>query len=104
MTSTLKTIAVVVLATALPFAIVAPANADADRAQAQANFGQADINKDEQLDLGEFTTFIELNADHGIGRAGTVRRLGMHKRAFGQTDANRDGFVSKQEIDAQSKR
>ena len=96
--SLLTTAAFVTLATAVP------ANADQQRAQAQANFLQADINQDQQLDSAEFTTFINLNADHNLGRAGMIRRFGMHDRAFSQVDANGDGVVTKQEISAQAKR
>ena len=91
-------------AAALSLAIAAPANADPQRAQAQANFVQADVNKDEQLDYTEFKTFINLNADHNLGRAAAVRRFSMYEKAFGQADANRDGIVSKQEITAQAQR
>lgn len=104
MTPKLKLFSVVASAAALSFAIAAPASANPQRAQAQANFQQADVNKDGQLDSAEFTTFINLNADHGLGRAGMIRRFGMHGRAFGQLDANRDGVVSKQEIAAQAQR
>ena len=84
--------------------IVAPASADAQRAQARANFQQADVNQDQVLDFAEFKTFINLNADDGLGRAGMIRRFGMHGRAFGQVDANADGVVSKQEIAARAQR
>lgn len=89
-------------ATLVALSIAGPASADAQRAQARANFLEADVNKDEQLDLAEFTTFINLNADHNLGRAGLIRRFGMHGKAFGQADANRDGVVSKEEIATQA--
>lgn len=98
-TATLTTMAALMSLT-----IAAPANADPQRAQAQANFQQADANQDGQLDYAEFTTFINLNADHGLGRAGMIRRFGMHGKAFGQVDANGDGVVSKQEIAAKAQR
>ena len=88
----------------MSLAIAAPANADPQRAQAQANFQQADANQDGQLDFAEFTTFINLNADHGLGRASMVRRLGMYARAFGTADANADGKVTKEEIAARAQR
>lgn len=87
---------------ALASMIAAPANADPQRAQAQANFQAADVNQDQQLDLAEFTTFINLNADHGLGRAGMIRRMGMHGRAFGTADANGDGVVTPEEIAARA--
>ena len=69
-----------------------------NREQAKANFLQADINQDRHLDFKEFTQFVNLNADHGIGRAAIIRRFGMHGRAFGKRDSNSDGLVSPQEI------
>ena len=91
-----------VMAVLLSISIVMPVKADQRREQAQANFLQADLNEDQHLDFGEFTAFINLNADHGLGRATTIRRLGMHRRAFGQLDANRDGLVSREELAAQA--
>jgi len=86
----------------LPTSFGALAQADQRREQVKANFLQADVNQDQHLDLGEFTAFINLNADHGLGRAPTIRRLGMHSRAFGRLDANRDGRVSPEELAAQA--
>lgn len=94
--ASLMTVAVIALT------IVAPAYADPQRAQAQANFIAADVNKDELLDLAEFTTFVNLNADHNLGRAGMIRGFGMHGRAFSEADANGDGMVSKQELAARA--
>ncbi len=104
MTSKPTTAAWLATAVLLSITIAAPAKADQRREQAQANFLQADVNQDQHLDLGEFTTFINLNADHGLGRAATIRRLGMHSRAFGRLDADRDGVVSRQELAAQVQR
>ena len=71
-----------------------------NREQAKANFLQADANQDRHLNFTEFTKFLNLNADHNIGRAATIRRFGMHGRAFQKVDANRDGMVSPQELAA----
>jgi len=78
----------------------AAANAQDDREQVRANFQEADVSEDQQLDLDEFTTFVNLNADHGLGRASTIRRLGMHGMAFGRVDANGGGFALREEIEA----
>ncbi|NJM33391.1 MAG: hypothetical protein HC850_00415 [Rhodomicrobium sp.] len=86
----------------LMIALSAPANAQEQRDQARANFEQADVNKDELLDRAEFTTFINLNADDGLGRAPMIRSLDMYGRAFGTADTNGDGMVSKQEIASQA--
>ncbi|MEM7776144.1 MAG: hypothetical protein AAF732_11095 [Pseudomonadota bacterium] len=73
-----------------------------NREQAKANFIQADVNQDQHLDLGEFTTFINLNADHGLGNTAMIRRLGLHSRAFSKVDANGDGVVSADELAARA--
>lgn len=104
MTMKFKIFALLTSVALLPVAITGPANADPQRAQAQANFVAADVNNDGQLDPKEFTTFINLNADHGLGRAGMIRRFGMYGKAFGQVDSNRDGIVTKQEIASQAQR
>ena len=75
-----------------------------NREQAKASFLQADANQDRQLDLGEFIRFINLNADHGLGRAGMIRRFGLHSRAFGKLDSNRDGVISPDELAATQQR
>jgi Ca2+-binding EF-hand superfamily protein len=102
---TSKTFASALIGTSsfLAIAISGPAVAQDQRDQARANFEQADVNKDEKLDLAEFTTFINLNADHGLGQASTVRRFGKHATAFQRLDTNQDGFVSRAEIAAQAK-
>jgi hypothetical protein len=78
----------------------AAANDNHKRAQAQTNFQAADVDKNEQLNQSEFKTFINLNADHNLGQASSVRRLGMYTKAFKKADANGDGVVIKEEIAA----
>jgi len=92
------TLFAIATATAATLATAAPATADPRLAQALANFQDADANQDKMLDLDEFTRFIDLNADHGLGRAGMIRRFGLHSRAFGRVDANGDGAVTPAEI------
>jgi len=104
MLSKIKCCALLTSTAVLPFTLAVPANADPQRMQAQANFVAADMNQDEQLDMAEFKTFINLNADHNLGRAAMIRRFGMYGRAFGTLDANRNGVVSKQEITARAQR
>ena len=81
----------------------ASAHANPHRPQLQANFQAADVDKDEQLNVAEFKTYINLNADHKIGRAASIRRLGMYSKAFKEIDANGDGVITKQDIAAHAK-
>lgn len=101
---TSKTIATGLYASFLAIAVSAPAVAQDQRDQARAHFEQADVNKDGQLDLAEFTTFINLNAEKGLGQAPMIRRFGRHATAFGRLDANKDGLVSREEIAAQAQK
>lgn len=88
---------------AFTIASLGVAHADeAERALAAENFIQADVNVDNALTFDEFTTFIDLNADDDIGRAGVVRRFGRYETAFGRIDANEDGFVTPEELAAQA--
>jgi Ca2+-binding EF-hand superfamily protein len=102
----IKAIATALFGTAsfLAIAVSTPAFAQDQRDQVRAHFEQADVNKDGQLDVAEFKTFINLNADHGLGRAATVRRFGMYGKAFATADANKDGVVSRQELAAHAQK
>ena len=64
------------------------------------NYMQADANGDGVLVYAEFATFIDLNAADGLGNAARVSSRGMHARAFERVDANGDGIVSPQELQA----
>jgi Ca2+-binding EF-hand superfamily protein len=81
----------------------ASAHANPQLAKLQANFQASDLDKNEQLNAAEFKTFIDLNADHKLGRAVSIRRFGMYTQAFKATDANGDGVVTKEEIAAHAK-
>jgi len=73
---------------------------EAQKEQAKANFVEADADADGALTLSEFTTLIDLNASHGIGRAATVKRFGRYDVAFGRADGNGDGLVTPEEMQA----
>ena len=77
---------------------------EAMREQLKTNFLQADVNEDGALTLDEFTTLINLNADHGIGRARMVKRFGKYETAFGRLDKNADGIVSTDELAAMAEK
>ena len=83
------------------FVLSTSANANPQRVLVQAHFKAADADSNGQLNEAEFKTFIDLNADHKLGRASSVRRFGLYNQAFRKADANGDGVVSKEEIAAQ---
>lgn len=87
----------------LALTLSASAHANPQRAQLQANFQAADVDKNEQLNVAEFKTFINLNADHKLGRAASIRRFGMYTEAFKEIDANGDDVVTREDIAAQAK-
>ncbi|MEO1748770.1 MAG: hypothetical protein AAFR27_09180 [Pseudomonadota bacterium] len=80
-----------------------PSFAHADQVNvplAMENYMQADMDGDTMLTLDEFTKFIDLNADDGLGRAGMIRDRGMHGFAFRRVDANSDGLIAPEELSA----
>lgn len=86
---------------ALPLAAAeAQSLSPAEKELAAANFLEADANEDGALNRDEFETLINLNADDDIGRARMVRRFGRYDTAFGRVDANDDGFVIPEEMQA----
>lgn len=67
---------------------------------AMENYVQADVNGDTMLTFDEFSNFIDLNADDGLGRAGMIRDRGMHGFAFRRVDTNSDGLIAPDELSA----
>ncbi|MEM1385261.1 MAG: RNA polymerase subunit sigma-70 [Pseudomonadota bacterium] len=102
MTKTLITPAMI--AAALLAATPLSAASEADRDQAKANFLEADADADGALTLSEFTTLIDLNASHGLGRAAMIKRLGRYGTAFGRIDADGDKLVTQAELQALAQR
>lgn len=83
------------------FALTAPLPATAQASElGEENYRQADANGDGLLVYAEFATFIDLNAADGLGNAQRVSARGLHARAFDRLDANGDGAVSPQELQA----
>lgn len=74
--------------------------AEANREKAAENFLQADADADGALTQSEFRTLIDLNAEDGIGRAATLKRLGRYDQAFRRIDADGDGRVTPEEVQA----
>ena len=85
------------LAASLTMALPAAAQ---DAELGAENYRQADANGDGVLVYAEFANFIDLNAADGLGTAARVSSRGMHARAFERVDANVDGVVSPQELQA----
>ena len=89
------------LATVVGASLVIALPASAQDAELGAkNYRQADANGDGVLVYAEFATFIDLNAADGLGNAARISSRGMHARAFARVDANGDGMVSPQELQA----
>ena len=85
--------------TGASFTMTLPAAAQ-DAERGAENYREADANGDGVLVYAEFATFIDLNAADGLGNAAKVSSRGMHARAFARIDANGDGVVSPQELQA----
>ncbi|MEO0543548.1 MAG: hypothetical protein AAFY99_06980 [Pseudomonadota bacterium] len=86
------------------FATLTVAHADqASDFLAMENYIQADVDGDTMLTLDEFTNFIDLNANDGLGRAGMIRDRGMHGFAFRRVDANSDGLIAPDEMSAMAR-
>ena len=64
------------------------------------NYLEADVNGDGVLAYAEFATFIDLNAEDDLGNAKLVSSRGMHSKAFERIDANGDGIVTPEELQA----
>ncbi|MEO0999016.1 MAG: hypothetical protein AAFW69_00175 [Pseudomonadota bacterium] len=81
--------------------LLAPVAAFAQNVELAAeNFLEADADGDGALVYAEFATFIDLNAADEIGNAARISRRGLHARAFERVDANADGAVTQQELQA----
>ena len=77
---------------------------DAPRKQVAANFREADADGDGALTRGEFTRLIDLNAQHGIGRAKLIARFSRYQVAFRRADANANGSVTREELSTSTTR
>jgi len=92
----LRTLASTVTVLLLPGAAHAQLAPEAMK-QAQLNFTTANASGSGVLAVGEFRTFIDLNAASGIGRAAKIKSNNAYDRAFGRVDANKDGVITWQE-------
>ena len=55
------------------------------------------------LTRGEFEKLIQLNAQANIGQAAQIVRFGRYDMAFNRVDADRNGLVTPQELQALAK-
>ena len=88
-------------ATVISLALFVPSLAAAQNNELAAeNYRQADANSDGMLVYAEFVNFIDLNAADGLGNASRISSRGWHAKAFERVDANADGFITPQELQA----
>lgn len=73
---------------------------DANKQKLAENYAQADANGDKALTRAEFNNLLLLNAQDKIGRAAQIVRFGRQDTAFNQIDADRNGLVTQQELQA----
>ena len=73
---------------------------DTDRQKLAENYVQADADGDKALTRSEFHTLLSLNAQDNLGRAGQVVKFGRQDMAFNRIDADRNGLVTQQELQA----
>ncbi|WP_439529995.1 hypothetical protein [Pannonibacter sp.] len=73
---------------------------DANKQKLAENYAQADANGDKALTRAEFNNLLLLNAQDNIGRAAQIVRFGRQDTAFNQIDADRNGLVTQQELQA----
>jgi len=81
------------------FVLTMPALAYSE-AEASA-FRKADTNSDRLIDKKEFRTLIEEMAAIGAEKALSVKRWGAYGVGFKRADANGDGMISVEELQAQ---
>jgi Ca2+-binding EF-hand superfamily protein len=86
---------------ALPLSgVQAQTMSDANKQKLAENLAQADANGDKALSRAEFNNLLVLNAQDNIGKAAQIVRFGRQDMAFNQIDADRNGLVTQQELQA----
>lgn len=90
-----------IIAFTLPLSIAqAQFISDADKQKMAENVAEADADGDAALSRGEFDMLLQLNAQDNLGRAAQIVRLGRQAMAFNRIDADGNGLVTRQEIQA----
>ena len=86
---------------ALPLSgVQAQTVSDADKQRLADNYVKADANGDKALTRSEFHTLLSLNAQDNLGRAAQFVKFGRQDMAFNRIDADRNGLVTQQELQA----
>ena len=86
---------------ALPLSgVQAQTMSEANKQKLAENLAQADANGDKALTRAEFNNLLVLNAQDNIGKAAQIVRFGRQDTAFNQIDADRNGLVTQQEMQA----
>lgn len=87
-------------------ALVLSACAHNERADTRMqSYQRADMDQNQKLTLGEYKTYLQLQADMGDSRAQEVLSHDQQNREkvillkFQSLDTNRDTFVSREELD-----
>lgn len=78
----------------------AQAMSEAGTQKLAENYFQADVNGDTALTRSEFHMLLRLNAEDNLGRASQIVRFGRQDMAFDRIDADRNGVVTQQELQA----
>lgn len=90
-----------VASAALPLSgVQAQTTSNADRQKLAENYVQADANGDKALTRSEFHTLLSLNAQDNLGKATQIVKFGRQDMAFNRIDADRNGLVTQQELQA----
>jgi len=74
-----------------------------ETAPAVANFTAADADKSGGLSSAEFKTFIDSNAEAGLGNAKKIQSRGLYDRAFAKIDKDKDGEITMAEFESMKK-
>ena len=72
----------------------------AEKQKMVENVIQADGNSDGNLNRSEFEMLINLNAADNLGKASKVKRAGLYDKAFNRLDADGNGLITKEEMEA----
>ena len=88
---------------ALPLSgAMAQSMSEADKKKLADNLAEADANGDAMLTRDELDRLLQLNAQDNIGRAAQIIKFGRQGKVFNRIDADKNGLVTRQELQALS--